>query len=102
MKLEEKNKSFNASRIRVERLTLQRNDINEELNCIDLTAEGIKGDRVEKLLNMLRLALDLFKDNNPHNNGKKVSQQNGTEMVDDNRLASMDHDSVNDILNQMY
>lgn len=102
MKLEEKNKSFNARKIRTERLSLQRNDIIEELNYIDLTAEGTKGDRVEKLLNMIRLSLDLFKDNDSSNNGKKVSQQNGNEQ-DDTRLASLVHpDSVNDIFNQMY
>lgn len=101
MKLEEKNKSFNSSSIRTERLLTQRNDIIEELNCIDLTSEGFKSDRIEKLLSMIRIALDLFKDDDRSSDKRTLPQQNGSEMVDASRLV-MEGDSVHDILNEMY
>ena len=58
----EKQQAYNVRRIRQERLFVQRGDIIQELNTLDLNAEGEKGERIEKLLHMIKLSMDLYKD----------------------------------------
>lgn len=82
---------------------MQRSDIIHQLNLLDLTTEGEKGERIERLLQMIKLSFDMFKavDQKAADNEKEANKPSSThvqmdleELKDDDENA----DSVQEIL----
>ena len=73
--LEEEQDFLNRRRIRQETLFQKRSEIINELNLLDLTMDGEKGDRIDKLLNICQMAFEMFKAANKSEASKEPSNR---------------------------
>lgn len=80
LKLEEKQQARDMERRLQDDLCLQRSEIINDLNCINLLAGGEKGKRIEKLLQMFRFTLDMFKETENQAKDQKAAH-NGTQVA---------------------